>query len=88
MYTLVEQSFSYDSLAYNLSTVPHRLLDFVDQSIGLVNCQALLTTLAAVYTDQYHLVSSRTAFCYLNLANQDTVLRYFTELNTDRNELL
>ena len=86
--TLVEQSFSYDFLAYNLSTVPHRLPDFVDQFIGLVNCQALLTALAAVYTDQYHLVSSCTAFRYLSLANQDTTLRYFTELNIDRNELL
>lgn len=68
--TAIEQSFAYDHVVYNLQSLPYYLPELCELDIGLVNCEILLTALAAVQTNQFELITSRKAFRSLTLARQ------------------
>jgi len=72
--TRVEQSFGYDSVTYNIKRIPHSGYNLSAQYIGLINCQRLLTAIAAVHTNQIGCLTAAGAFRRLSLANQDLSL--------------
>lgn len=76
----MEQSFGHDQERYALSKLPHLGFELSHQFIGLVNCEALLTALTAVKTDQFSLISRPGSFRRLGLAYQDLTLPQIQQL--------
>lgn len=72
--TRVEQDFGHDSGTYAFTRIPHLGKELSVQFTGLINCQALLTALTAIKTDQFHLVTRPGAFRKLGLAYQGLTL--------------
>lgn len=81
--TTVEESFAYDKIVYNLHTLPHYLPELCEVDIGLVNCEALLTAIAATQTNQFDLISTRKSFRRLGLAKQDMTWEKLNQANSD-----